>query len=849
MPKTIVLGLLLRTHSRVVEPGWSRDRGHWGPLSPCVFEARTLQSSKKRFVCTCQPGTWTPAVGANATRWSAMACAPFRGLHIHIIGDSIVEQGTGSIDHRYSSFCDAQIDHNIVNRHSSCSFVNFDAFDPAKYGSACLARELATVGRKRTVVVLTSGAAHTVHSAPLVGPYAEVLGKLKDCVACDRAALAALLDRFARNGTVVDTSQTTPFYAKAEAYVAEIAGAVERARVAGVVLLDAPPAGAHCENESTWRWHNQGEQEAFRYAQYAYAWQGMDAVNQIFSRVMEKRFAASPVPFAYVGGYDALAARRRAHTGNFALVKDAAKKPMEFGTAPDCLHWCAGPLELWPDLILGALRAFSAEGSGGLDEADRGKRRSLQTARHRPAARHPVRIRTPRTHVERKKNGVWWNTFLNASASSPTSALEARVSPAQHLLLRSLFEKLERGEEAVMLVLGGSMLAGIGCTPGSWTCAYPSRLAKLWPTLEGRHAPKLRVISRARGGTTTASTLPFLEYLIALDESGPAPDLILVDFSVNDARESQDWTVDIDTEAAAAASFTRGDRVFAATESFLRFALRKGSSALLVVESQYYEEESLDAHRAAAGLYGVPFLAYGDGLVPPIVDAVAWGPSNSAVINWAHPPAATHQRIAVATVAYIARLAHALRGRSVENDRDDRLFQGRLDAPPLAPPRLANTFRVCDAALSTYDAKRAGAANLTSEGPRVLRGKWVLAEDRPGKPGWISTTPGSIASFHVRFGPSPRLVVVYTRSYQTFGDVLLSVPGYKRIGVKGPLKGKEEMEVLHGCCNADKVTQSELRVVNVAQFFKVPPNISADISLLFQGAKNTKVVLSLISSC
>jgi len=164
----------------------------------------------------------------------------------------------------------------------------------------------------------------------------------------------------------------------------------------------------------------------------------------------------------------------------------------------------------------------------------------------------------------------------------------------------------------------------------------------MWPTLEGQHAPKLRVISRARGGTTTASTLPFLEYLLALDESGSAPDLILVDFSVNDARESQDWTVDIGKEAAAAASFTRGDRVFAATEAFLRFALRKGSSALLLVESQYYEPESLDAHRAAASLYGVPFLAYGDCLVPPIVDAVAWGPPNSAVINWAHPPAATH---------------------------------------------------------------------------------------------------------------------------------------------------------------------------------------------------------------
>ena len=41
-------------------------------------------------------------------------------------------------------------------------------------------------------------------------------------MACNRAALVALLDGFARNGTVVDTSPTTPFYAKAEAYVAAV---------------------------------------------------------------------------------------------------------------------------------------------------------------------------------------------------------------------------------------------------------------------------------------------------------------------------------------------------------------------------------------------------------------------------------------------------------------------------------------------------------------------------------------------------------------------------------------------------------------------------------------------------
>ena len=155
-----------------------------------------------------------------------------------------------------------------------------------------------------------------------------------------------------------------------------------------------------------------------------------------------------------------------------------------------------------------------------------------------------------------------------------------------------------------MLVLGGSMLAGIGCTPGwNWKCAYQAAWRKCGRHLKG-NMPRSCVLSAAREAARRQHRRSLSSVPTALDESGAAPDLILVDFSVNDARESQDWTVDIGKEAAAAA-LTRGDRVFAATEAFLRFALRKGSSALLVVESRDYEPES-DAHRAAASPMACP---------------------------------------------------------------------------------------------------------------------------------------------------------------------------------------------------------------------------------------------------
>lgn len=51
----------------------------------------------------------------------------------------------------------------------------------------------------------------------------------------------------------------------------------------------------------------------------------------------------------------------------------------------------------------------------------------------------------------------------------------------------------------------------------------------------------------------------------------------------------------------------------------------------------------------------------------------------------------------------------------------------------------------------------------------------TLYEDRPGKPGWISTGPaGSTIDFEVRFGARPLLAVSYLSSWDAaFGDVIV----------------------------------------------------------------------------
>ena len=66
-----------------------------------------------------------------------------------------------------------------------------------------------------------------------------------------------------------------------------------------------------------------------------------------------------------------------------------------------------------------------------------------------------------------------------------------------------------------------------------------------------------------------------------------------------------------------------------------------------------------------------------------------------------------------------------------------------------------------------------------AQSPGWLSEHWLLAEDSPGKLGWLSSTAGSSISFPVSFhsGGSGRLTVIFLRSYEGMGRVSLQLLG------------------------------------------------------------------------
>ena len=137
--------------------------------------------------------------------------------------------------------------------------------------------------------------------------------------------------------------------------------------------------------------------------------------------------------------------------------------------------------------------------------------------------------------------------------------------------------------------------------------------------------------------------------------------------------------------------------------------------------------------------------------------------------------------------------------------------------PPLiSPPRLAHLYTVCTS-LSRYDASHALADPGSAPQPRVIRGDWSLSDDKRSKPGWICTGVSCLNStldFEVTFGPSPRLSIVYDRSYEGHGTVRVSMAHHPTTAGK----------LLLGMypAGAPRVTQAEVAIISEPWFGMAP---------------------------
>lgn len=79
----------------------------------------------------------------------------------------------------------------------------------------------------------------------------------------------------------------------------------------------------------------------------------------------------------------------------------------------------------------------------------------------------------------------------------------------------------------------------------------------------------------------------------------------------------------------------------------------------------------------------------------------------------------------------------------------------------MAPDDLVQRYRVCEHALSTFDAR---AMHQESNTRSTVRG-WPLALDngRDDRAAWMASEDGSIVEFDLNFGQSPRVALVYTK--------------------------------------------------------------------------------------
>jgi len=467
-------------------------------------------------------------------------------------------------------------------------------------------------------------------------------------------------------------------------------------------------------------------------------------------------------------------------------------------------------------------------------------------------------------------------TFPNlhvAAVMHAAAAAVSGISGSQERAYKKLYEKLMHQKPVTIVALGGSMVVGMGCSDrnaSAWAsgplraCSYPDRLANL---LRGayyskEHGSNVSYFNRATGGMTTAAALPMMDSLLTTDMEAPTaeyPDLLLMDYSVNDQALEQDEVlinhlaprrVRVSTlppvPNSATAGFTRYDKVYASYEQMLRhLSARAPDTAILIVEGSCVavvcakpridvaggcirrpkqlvteadpsgEMSASRATKDAAMNFGVPYLPY-----PKLVSTcLNYGLSN-------HPGASAHKQIAGACniwfCAFINRLVD--------------------DTPPVVShPALLERYAVCPEPRSLFDAR----SSIQLQGSRRPLGKWVLGEDRPGKPGWMPQRAGDTILFPLSFGMKPSITIVYTKGYTAEW-------GYIAVAMSTGLQNFS-LSAKH----AERTTISTSLVLNVGndilqsfdggvKGFGIRPWSNATLRLT---SKSGKFKVSLVSSC
>jgi hypothetical protein len=294
-----------------------------------------------------------------------------------------------------------------------------------------------------------------------------------------------------------------------------------------------------------------------------------------------------------------------------------------------------------------------------------------------------------------------------------------------------------------ILVVGGSETAGVQCEDGELklkACAWPSRLARWLQTQFNQ--TRIVVDNQASGGTTITAALPVLGTWLS-----SAPDVVLVDFIVNDAFEPQDKS--------------SAGNLIAAYEAFIEQTRATHSEANLAFVITCALERCThvrDIILWVSAIHNVVVFSFHD--VAHCAVQMRSGDDGVLGVYWdvqgPHPSWRTHQLIAD-TISSIA-------GANLGCFEDTRASLTGAD--------VLEKLRFCSTPSSLYSSALASA-----HGGGIMLRNWKLEEDRPGKLGWITHSNNSAITFNLTFGETPRLMVTWLKSYEKLGKVRMTLAG------------------------------------------------------------------------
>lgn len=330
--------------------------------------------------------------------------------------------------------------------------------------------------------------------------------------------------------------------------------------------------------------------------------------------------------------------------------------------------------------------------------------------------------------------------------------------------LRVIHENMMRDSSRVLTIftLGGSMTGGSECAQGKLRmkqCAWPNRVSFHLERYFGED--RVRVFNLARGGTQTEVAVGSL-YSILTGHSYK-PDLILTDFSVNDAV-GFDGT---NGRQSAVAARYRGDmyeKGLALAERLVEGIQDIFPGVLHMMIFSFCRQCGIDAPQlngmrdvaihSKTGVIDTRHLLRESSRFP-------WFPGSH------HPDFRSHQILA--DVVGYAVLNVCFRPDCIQKTM-------AVSSYSIAKPEIKSKLLSCTKPKSHYD------AHTLYGNPEMMKGvtytgDWALKEDVTGKPGFISNTPLSQILFEVEFGAVPSLTVMYLRSYEHMGNFKLSLNG------------------------------------------------------------------------